>query len=45
MIASRSMVMVHGLMVAGLGIDALYAIDAGRKTNEAREHLVIEIQM
>ena len=45
MIALWSMVMVHGLMVAGPGIMPLYAMDAGRKTNEAREHLAIVNQM
>ena len=45
MIALWSMVMVHGLMVAGSSLCPLYAIDAGRKTNEAREHLAIGNQM
>ncbi len=45
MIASWSMVMVQGLMVADPSILPLYAIDAGRKTNEAREHLAIVNQM
>ncbi len=40
-----SMVMIHGLMVAGPGMVPLYAIDAGRKTDEAREHLAIGNQM
>ena len=38
MIALWSMVKVHELMVAGSSLCPIYAIDAGRKTNEAREH-------
>ena len=45
LIASWSMVMVHGLMVAYPDLVPLYAIDASRKTNEAREHLAIGNQM
>ena len=44
-IALWAMVMVHALMVAGLSLVPPYAIDAGRKTNEAREHLAIVNQM
>jgi hypothetical protein len=36
MIASWSMVMVHGLMVAGTGLVPPYAIDATRKTDDPR---------
>ena len=45
MIAPWSMVTVHALMVAGSSLCPIYAIDAGRKTNKAREHLVIGNQM
>ena len=45
MIALWSTVKVHGLMVAGLVLRPLYAIEASRKTNEAREHLAIGNQM
>ena len=44
-IALWSMVMVHGLMVADPGLVPLNAIDASRKTNEAREHSAIGNQM
>jgi len=44
-IALWSMVMIHGLMVAYPDLVPLYAIDASRKTNEAREHLAIGNQM
>jgi len=37
--------MVHGLVAADPGLVPLYAIDASRKTNKAREHLVIGNQM
>ena len=39
------MVKVHELMVAGSSLCPIYTIDAGRKTNEAREHLAIGNQM
>ena len=45
MIASWSMVMVHGLMVAGPGLVPEISEILGRKTNEAREHLAIGNQM
>ena len=45
MIALWSMVMVLGLMAADPGLVPLYAIDASRKSNEAREHLAIGNQM
>ena len=36
MIVSWSMVMVHGLTVADLGMVPLYAIDATRETDDPR---------
>ena len=45
MISLWSMVKAHGLMVPVPGLVPLYAIDAGRKSDEAREHLAIGNQM
>ena len=45
MIALWSMVMVHGLMVAGSVVMPIFAGSWGRKANEAREHLAIGNQM
>ena len=45
MIALWSMVMVHGLMIAGSGLKPKLSRCVGRKTNEAREHLAIGNQM
>ena len=45
MIASWSMVMVHGLMVADPGLEPKLTRSWGSKTNEAREHLAIGNQM
>ena len=45
MIASWSMVMVHGLMVAGPGFELELTRYWARETNEAREHLAIGNQM
>ena len=45
MIASWSMVTVHGLMVADPGLEPNIARSWGRKTHEAREHLAIGNQM
>ncbi len=45
MIALWSMVMVHGLMVAGPGLKPKLARCWGLETNKAREHLAIGNQM
>ena len=45
MIASWSMVMVHGLMAAGPVSKLIFAGSWGRETDEAREHLAIGNQM
>ena len=45
MIASWSMVKVHGLMVAGSGFELELTRYWARETNEAREHLSIGNQM
>ena len=45
MIAPWSMVMIHGLMVAGPTLVPFLLRSWGRKTDEPREHLVIGNQM